>query len=72
MTHVNFRAALRAFCRRKPFLPFWIELVTGARFLVAHPEAIAFRGELVTQVGTDGTNKLFDSQSVCQLFDEPG
>ena len=40
----NFSNALRAFARRAPFKPFVVELVSGERIVVEHPEALAFRG----------------------------
>ncbi len=38
-----FQQSLQAFARRKPFKPFTVELVSGDRFVVDHPEALAQR-----------------------------
>jgi hypothetical protein len=72
VTPVNFPRALRGFTRRQPFLPFGVELVSGDRLRVVHPEALSLRGELAMSIATDGSVRLFDSQSVSQLYDEPG
>ena len=39
----NFDRTLRAFQRRTPFQPFTVELVSGTRIQVDHPEALVFR-----------------------------
>ena len=62
-----FERSLRAFVRRTPFVPFTVELTSGTRFQVLHPEALAFNGGLAVYVGTDGTPSLFDHESVSQL-----
>ncbi len=72
MIHENFTATLRAFIRRQPFRPFLVELTSGDRFRVQHPEALSMRGALAVYVGTNGSVKLFDCDSVSQLCDEPG
>lgn len=62
-----FERSLRAFVRRVPFQPFTVELTSGTRFQVLHPEALAFNGGLAVYIGTDGTPSLFDHESVSQL-----
>ncbi len=69
MTPANFARSLRAFCKRTPFVPFWVELVSGERFIVSHPEALSLRGETAMFTDSSGQHKLFDATSVCQLFD---
>ena len=63
-----FERSLRAFVRRIPFVPFTVELTSGTRFQVLHPEALAFNGGLAVYIGTDGTPSLFDHESVSQLM----
>jgi hypothetical protein len=72
MTPENFVVALRAFVRRQPFRPFRVELTSGDRIRVQHPEALLMRGQVVMYIAPDTSVKLFDSSSVCQLFDETG
>jgi hypothetical protein len=67
MTRKSFERALLGFCSRRQFVPFIIELVSGATFVAPHPEAVGFRGELIAFARPDG----FDSESVCRLLDRP-
>ena len=62
-----FERSLRAFVRRTPFQPFTVELTSGSRFEVLHPEALAFNGGLAVYIGPDGTPSLFDHEGVSQL-----
>lgn len=62
-----FERSLRAFSRRVPFQPFEVELVSGSRFTVDHPEALVFRGGLAVYIAPDGTPTLFDHEGVSQL-----
>jgi hypothetical protein len=66
-----FERSLRAFVRRMPFQPFTVELTSGSRFQVLHPEALAFNAGLAVYIGPDGTPSLFDHDSVAQLFGTP-
>lgn len=63
-----FERSLRAFARRTPFQPFTVELTSGARFQVVHPEALAFSGGLAVYISPEGTPSLFDHESVSQLL----
>jgi hypothetical protein len=47
MTGDDRERALRALARRRPFRPFLIELHSGDRILVSHPEAVQRYGELL-------------------------
>ena len=71
MTHDNFAWALRLFSRRRPFLPYVVELNTGFRLVVLHPEALMLRRELAVFVRRDYFTRLFDAASVTQLSDLP-
>ena len=62
-----FDRSLRAFVRRVPFQPFLLELVSGARLQVDHPEALVFRNGVAVHFAPDGTPTLFDNLSVSQL-----
>jgi hypothetical protein len=69
MIRFALQRALLSFTRRRPFLPFEMELTSGDKFLVAHPEAVQMRGNLIYYIATTGRQRLFDSSSVCQLLD---
>jgi hypothetical protein len=67
MVESNFQQALEAFLRRRPFRPFTVELVSGNRFTVDHPEALAMRGAVAVYIDRDGKYTLFDSTGVSRL-----
>ena len=69
MVQENFSRALRAFAKRAPFKPFVVELVSGERVLVEHPEALAFRGGSAVYISPRGEYSLFDHEGVAQLLD---
>jgi hypothetical protein len=66
MTASNFTRSLQAFARRRPFKTFEVELLSGDRFLVEHPEALAYGGTVAVYVNPGGEIRLFDSESVSQ------
>jgi hypothetical protein len=63
-----FEASLRAFARRTPFQPFTVELTSGTRFQILHPEALAFNAGLAVYISPNGTPSMFDQESVRQLL----
>ena len=69
MTRADFEIALRAFCRRRPFKTFVVELTSGDRFWVSHPEALAWRANLLYYRSPQDDHRLIDCGSVCQLLD---
>jgi len=52
--------------RRTPFRSFTVELVSGDRIQVDHPEALILRGGEAVFVSSDGVPTLFDHESVSQ------
>ena len=70
MTKNSFDRALRAFQRRSPFRPFTVELVSGNRFQVIHPEALVFRDGVAVYIAPGGYPMIFDHEGVSQLSDE--
>jgi hypothetical protein len=85
MTPEGFALALRAFTIRRPFRPFFIELHSGTRLLVRHPEAVQFRGFVepgpppgrafalihFVSPGEETKNHVFDHDSDSMLLDPP-
>ena len=69
MTASNFAKSLNAFCSRAPFRPFVVELVSGDRFQVDHPEALATRGGTAVFFSPEGDIRLFDHEGVSQLVE---
>lgn len=72
MTDVNFARSLQAFLRRQPFKPFAVELASGARITVDHPEAMARRGAVAVYIDRGGNYTLFDAAAVTQLTEALG
>jgi hypothetical protein len=71
MTAENFAWALRLFSSRRTFVPFVVELNTGFRLVIRHPEALVLRKDLAYYVRRDYYTRLFDASSVTQLCDLP-
>lgn len=67
----NFDRTLRAFQRRAPFQPFTVELVSGTRIQVDHPEALVFRDGVAVFVARGGVPTIFDHEGVSQMIAEP-
>ncbi|MEX2119704.1 MAG: hypothetical protein WD847_08925 [Pirellulales bacterium] len=70
MTADHFDCTLRAFQRRTPFRPFTVELVSGYRFQVDHPEALVLRDGVAVFVARGGIPTLFDHEGVSQVLGE--
>jgi hypothetical protein len=70
MVAETFSQALRAFAGRKPFRPFLVELVSGERIVVEHPEALAFRGGAAVFISPRGEFALFDHEGVAEVLDQ--
>ncbi len=68
----SFDRALRTFCRRVPFQSFAVELLSGTRYRIEHPEALAFNGGTAVFIAPDGTPSIFDHRSISQLIGAAG
>ena len=71
MVAETFAQALRAFARRKPFKPFVVELVSGERISVQHPEALAFQDGAAVYISPKREFVLFDNEGVAGVMDQP-
>jgi hypothetical protein len=67
-----FDRALRGFSRPAPFRKFVVELVSGMRFTVEHPEALVFRGGTAVYIDPRGDLTIFDHEGVSRLSDVNG
>jgi hypothetical protein len=63
--------SLRALVRRTPFRLFAVELVSGERIEVDHPEALVHRHGLAIYISPEGVPSLFDHEGVSRLVGEP-
>jgi len=70
MDRASFEVALRGFINRTPFRPFVVELVSGARLLMHHPEALVVRNNIAIHFSPDGEWNVFDHEGVSQLTSE--
>ncbi len=70
MTEDAFRRALFAFTHRRPFQRFVLEMTSGTRFLVEHPEAVIFHGDVIMHISRTNKVTLLDATSVGALFEE--
>jgi hypothetical protein len=68
MNAEHFQTTIRAFQRRTPFKPYVVELVSGDRIQVDHPEALVIRGAVAVFVSAAGAPSIFDYEGVSQVF----
>ena len=71
MTLKAFRRSLQLFNRRAPFRSYFIELVSGDRIQVRHPEAVEPFGSVFLFRAPDRESRIFEADAVVQLID-PG
>jgi hypothetical protein len=69
MTKRIFETCLKAYQIRKPFKPFFIELVSGTVILVPHPEAVVTHRGAAVYFAPDGAITLFEASSVSRMLD---
>jgi len=72
MTSEHFQTTIRAFQRRSPFKSYIVELVSGDRVQVDHPEALVIRGGVAVFVSSTGEPAIFDHEGVSQIFASSG
>ena len=73
MTPDNFQRVLRRFLRHSPFRPFTLELLSGGRLEVNHPEAISVnrRGVVVVE-STTRVRSIFEVTEVVRFITATG
>jgi hypothetical protein len=69
MTTDNFREAIETYMNRRPFHPFVIELIGGARHEIDHPRVAGFRGDAFVFFSPGATTIWFDHESVVSVVD---
>lgn len=59
--------------RRKPFRPFFINTADGNRYLVSHPEALAYnpKGRTAVLITNDDRSVFLDLLLIASLEDAP-
>jgi len=72
MTAEHFQTTIRAFQKRSPFRSYTVELVSGDRVVVDHPEALVVRGGVGVYVSSAGAPTIFDHEGVSQIIANSG
>ncbi len=70
MVAEHFHTTIRAFQKRTPFKAYVVELVSGDRVRVDHPEAMVIRGGVAVFVNADGAPSIFDHEGASQVIAE--
>lgn len=68
MERDTFTASIRANKQRVPFHPFTVVTVSGSRYEVDHPEAIAVRDGLALFAAPGNVPVIFDYQGVSEVI----
>jgi hypothetical protein len=68
MDRETFTETIRAFRNRQPFKPFTVATVSGGRFEVDHPDALAVRDGVALFAGPGGVPVIFDHESVSEVI----
>ena len=71
MTGDDVDRTLRALNRRRPFRAFFIELNSGDRLHVRHPEVVNRSGELFVYYPPDLSHRIFSGNGIAQFIDPP-
>ena len=69
MEDPNFQRVLKAYTKRSPFRPFTVELISGERIRVEHPEALVLHKGTALYLDPGGEWTFFDHEGVAQLTD---
>jgi hypothetical protein len=69
MQSQTFDRALRGFSRRVPFRKFTVDLISGTRFRVEHPEALVYRNGTAVYIAPSGELTIFDHEGVNRWSD---
>lgn len=64
----HFDETLNAFKNRKPFQPFTVVMVDGARLEVDFPNALVVRDGMAVYLSAGGAPVLFDYEGVSQVI----
>ena len=69
MKRHHFRRALRSFYARQPFQPFTVELLSGSRVVIRHPEVFTQTDETILFRNPEGVQHVFDYSTIAQFID---
>jgi hypothetical protein len=73
MRQENFEKVLRVFLDQTPFRPFTLELLSGTRIEINHPEALTMREDgLIIVASTSSTRSVLDVGAVVRFISATG
>ena len=72
MTRNSFDRLVRAFAARQPWKSFTLELLSGSRVEVNHPEALSEHGDVFRCKSTSGMACYCESTAVLRFIDSTG
>ena len=68
----NFKYLLGNLYKRKPFLPFTLELLNGTKLEIHHPEALTAHERLVSFTSNRGVRSVFEYVIIMRIIDATG
>ena len=68
MAPETFKTVLANFLKQRPFTPFTLELVSGSRIEVNHPEALTLYETLVVCVSTSSRTEVISGRDEVALM----
>jgi hypothetical protein len=68
MEAASFDQILQSFKQRRPFRPFTVVLVSGDRYEIDHPEALATREGVAIYLAPGSIPIFFDHEGVSQVI----
>ena len=68
MTKDNFIRLIQSVNRRRPWKPYTLELLSGSRVEVNHPEALQADGELWVCSSTTGLRTVFECSAIVRFI----
>ena len=71
VTPEHFLTTMRGFQRQVPFRPYVVELVSGDRVRVDHPEALVVRGGAAVYLSAEGAPSIFHHEGVSRVIATP-
>jgi hypothetical protein len=71
MSAEHFQTTIKSFQRRAPFHAFFVEMLSGDRVRIDHPEALIISGGVAVFVTAEGAPVIFDHEGVSQIIATP-
>jgi hypothetical protein len=69
MSRCSEKTLLNAILKRRPFLPFSLELLSGSCIEVNHPEALTLHDKYIVFASTRGIKSVFEYGALVRFID---